>query len=126
MPIVVVPMKQIKQEQGQQAELLCIVEGHSLGKVSWIFQGKELAESARTAFGVQNSSSNVVVYSLTISSLVSSDFGVYTCQVFNNAGTATGQIELVEKVSGKPFFTIQINMFFVSLSSSTLRIKLNE
>lgn len=96
MPIITVPMKQIKQEQGKHTKLQCMVEGHSLGKVKWFYKGRRIVRDERVTFSAHNTSSNVVTYFISIQSLQSGDFGVYTCNVSNNAGTAQAQVELVE------------------------------
>lgn len=96
MPIITVPMKQIKQEQGKPTKLQCMVEGHSLGKVKWFYKGRRIVRDDRISFSVHNTSSNVVTYFMAIQSLESGDFGIYTCNVSNNAGNAQAQVELVE------------------------------
>lgn len=101
MPIITVPMKQIKQEQGKPAKLQCMVEGHSLGEVKWFYKGRRIVRDDRITFSVHNTSSNVVTYFMAIQSLESGDFGIYTCNVSNNAGSAQAQVELVEILPGK-------------------------
>lgn len=96
MPIITIPMKQIKQEQGKPTKLQCMVEGHSLGKVKWFYKGRRIVRDDRISFSVHNTSSNVVTYFMAIQSLESGDFGIYTCNVSNNAGNAQAQVELVE------------------------------
>lgn len=96
MPIITVPMKQIKQEQGKPTKLQCMVEGHSLGKVKWFYKGRRIVRDDRISFSVHNTSSNVVTYFMAIQSLESGDFGIYTCNVSNNAGSAQAQVELIE------------------------------
>lgn len=96
MPIITIPMKQIKQEQGKPTKLQCMVEGHSLGKVKWFYKGRRIVRDDRISFSVHNTSSNVVTYFMAIQSLESGDFGIYTCNVSNNAGSAQAQVELVE------------------------------
>lgn len=96
MPIITVPMKQIKQEQGKPTKLQCMVEGHSLGEVKWFYKGRRIVRDDRITFSVHNTSSNVVTYFMAIQSLESGDFGIYTCNVSNNAGSAQAQVELVE------------------------------
>ncbi|XP_062572935.1 hemicentin-1-like isoform X1 [Saccostrea cucullata] len=96
MPVITAP-KHIEEERGKQAELQCTVEGYPLGNVTWWLNGKQLTKNYRTSFRVFNSSSHIARYFLIISALESYDFGVYTCKATNNAGTATGQIQLIEK-----------------------------
>lgn len=101
MPIITVSMKQIKQEQGKPTKLQCMVEGHSLGKVKWFYKGRRIVRDDRITFSAHNTSSNVVTYFMAIQSLESGDFGIYTCKVSNNAGSAEAQVELVEILPGK-------------------------
>lgn len=96
MPIITVSMKQIKQEQGRPTKLQCMVEGHSLGKVKWFYKGRRIVRDDRITFSAHNTSSNVVTYFMAIQSVESGDFGIYTCKVSNNAGSAEAQVELVE------------------------------
>ncbi|XP_061172165.1 titin-like isoform X2 [Saccostrea echinata] len=96
MPVITAP-RHVEGERGQQAQLQCTVEGYPVGKVTWWHKGKQLTKDYRTSFKVFNSSSHIARYFLIISALESYDFGVYTCRASNNAGTATGQIQLIEK-----------------------------
>ena len=78
---------------GQSASFSCNVSGEPTPTIMWQFNGVKVNESSKYTISM-SSSGNVIMSMLTVSDLMTTDSGTYTCSAENNHFNETASAQL--------------------------------
>jgi hypothetical protein len=96
-------MKPIEVDEGESAQLKCIITGKPTPKLEWFKDGLSLKETRRVKSEIHDG-----VVTLTFKETTDMDMGNYKCVIRNELGKVTTSARLEIRVSTKPEFKTKL------------------
>lgn len=109
-------MKPVEVDEGESAQLKCVITGKPTPKLEWFKDGLSLKQTRRVKSELQDG-----VVTLTIKETTDMDMGNYKCVIRNELGKVTTSARLEIRVSTKPEFKTKLKPLEV-IEGETIRL----